>query len=44
MLYKSRGIERRLYFFMVMNMSKYENKIMELLKAAKLSFYREKTF
>ena len=33
-----------LYFFMVMNMSKYENKIMELLKAAKLSFYREKTF
>ena len=29
---------------MVMNMSKYENKIMELLKAAKLSFYREKTF
>ena len=29
---------------MVMNVSKYENKIMELLKAAKLSFYREKTF
>ena len=29
---------------MVMNMSKYENKIMELLKAAKLSFYKEKTF
>lgn len=25
-------------------MSKYENKIMELLKAAKLSFYREKSF
>lgn len=25
-------------------MSKYENKIMEILKAAKLSFYREKTF
>ena len=25
-------------------MSKYENKIMELFKAAKLSFYREKTF
>lgn len=25
-------------------MSKYENKIMELLKAAKLPFYREKTF
>ena len=23
---------------------KYENKIMEILKAAKLSFYREKTF
>lgn len=33
-----------LYFFMVMNMSKYENKIMEILKAEKLSFYREKTF
>ena len=29
---------------MVMNMSKYENKIMEILKAAKQSFYREKTF
>lgn len=29
---------------MVMNMSKYESKIMELLKAAKLPFYREKTF
>lgn len=29
---------------MVINVSKYENKIMELLKAAKLSFYREKTF
>ena len=25
-------------------MSKYENKIMELLKAAKIPFYREKTF
>ena len=25
-------------------MSKYENKIMELLKKAKFSFYREKTF
>ena len=25
-------------------MSKYENKIMELLKASKISFYREKTF
>mgnify|MGYP006363177605 CR=1 FL=1 len=25
-------------------MSKYENKVMELFKAAKLSFYREKTF
>jgi hypothetical protein len=44
MLNKSRGIEQTLYFFMVMNMSKYENKIMELLKAAKLPFYREKTF
>jgi hypothetical protein len=44
MLYKSREAEQRLYFFMVMNVSKYENKIMELLKAAKLSFYREKTF
>ena len=29
---------------MVMKMSKYENKIMELLKKAKLTFYREKTF
>ena len=25
-------------------MSKYENRVMELLKKAKLSFYREKTF
>ena len=25
-------------------MSKYENKVMEIFKAAKLSFYREKTF
>lgn len=25
-------------------MSKYENKVMEILKKAKLSFYREKTF
>ena len=25
-------------------MSKYENKVMELLKASKISFYREKTF
>ena len=25
-------------------MSKYENKVMELFKKAKLSFYREKTF
>ena len=25
-------------------MSKYENKVMELFKAAKLNFYREKTF
>lgn len=25
-------------------MSKYENKVMEILKAAKLKFYREKTF
>lgn len=25
-------------------MSKYENKVMELLKKAKISFYREKTF
>ena len=44
MLNKSEDINRTLYFFMVMNMSKYENKIMEILKAAKLSFYREKTF
>ena len=29
---------------MVMKMSKYENRIMELLKKAKLSFFREKTF
>lgn len=29
---------------MVMIMSKYENKIMEILKKAKLPFYREKTF
>ena len=29
---------------MVMRMSKYENCIMELLKKAKISFYREKTF
>ena len=29
---------------MVIKMSKYENKIMELLKKAKLTFYREKTF
>lgn len=44
MLNKSEDINQTLYFFMVMNMSKYENKIMEILKAAKLSFYREKTF
>ena len=44
MLNKSEDINQMLHFFMVMNMSKYENKIMELLKAAKLSFYREKTF
>lgn len=44
MLYKSEDINQILHFFMVMNMSKYENKIMEILKAAKLSFYREKTF
>ena len=25
-------------------MSKYENKVMEIFKAEKLSFYREKTF
>ena len=25
-------------------MSKYENRVMELFKKAKLSFYREKTF
>lgn len=25
-------------------MSRYENKVMELLKKAKISFYREKTF
>lgn len=29
---------------MVIKMSKYENKVMELFKSAKLSFYREKTF
>ena len=29
---------------MVINMSKYENKVMEIFKAAKLSFCREKTF
>lgn len=28
----------------IKKMSKYENKVMEILKAAKLSFYREKTF
>ena len=44
MLYKSELIGRLLYFFMVMKMSKYENKVMELLKASKISFYREKTF
>lgn len=29
---------------MVIKMSKYENKVMEIFKAAKLPFYREKTF
>lgn len=29
---------------MVIKMSKYENRVMELFKKAKLSFYREKTF
>jgi hypothetical protein len=29
---------------MVMKMSKYENRVMELLKKARLSFFREKTF
>ena len=44
MLYKSRFTAGFLHFFMVMKMSKYENKVMELFKKAKLPFYREKTF
>jgi very-short-patch-repair endonuclease len=44
MLHKSGTFNQYLHFFEVMKMSKYENKIMELLKAAKLPFYREKTF
>ena len=33
-----------LHLFVVISMSKYENKVMEILKTAKLSFYKEKTF
>ena len=44
MLNKSRAFADKLHLFAVMIMSSYENYIVNILKAEKVHFYREKTF
>jgi very-short-patch-repair endonuclease len=44
MLNKSRASASTLYLFVVMKMSNYENYIINVLKAERVKFCREKTF
>jgi hypothetical protein len=44
MLYKSRGSNTELHFFVVIKMSNYESYVISILKKEKISFVREKTY